>query len=151
MQQAHPCIACLSVLGTRLSKVKSCELIPGRTCTGLRTCQFKQKMQKYADTRHVIYIMHNTVQCRSASNEESAGAYTPNRSRIEKMATNISTKMATKMATVPQFSSLGGKTGLQRADMPNQKTSLTAPTRNKVWTTWLQYPVQRTSSTRPSE
>ena len=79
--------------------------------------------------------MHNTVQCRSASNEESAGAYTPNRSRIEKMATNISTKMATKMATVPQFSSLGGKTGLQRADMPNQKTSLTAPTRNKVWTT----------------
>ena len=68
--------------------------------------------------------MHNTVQCRSASNEESAGAYTPNRSRIEKMATNISTKMATKMATVPQFSPLGGKTG-----------SLTAPTRNKVWTT----------------
>ena len=60
-------------------------------------------MQKYADTRHVIYIMHNTVQCCSASNEESAGAYTPNRSRIEKMATNISTKMATKMATVPQF------------------------------------------------
>ena len=49
------------------------------------------------------YILRNTVQCRSASNEESAGAYTPNRSRIEKMATNISTKMATKMATVPQF------------------------------------------------
>jgi hypothetical protein len=50
------------------------------------------------------------------------------------MATNISTKMATQMATVPQLSPLGGKTGLQRADMPNQKTSLTAPTRNKVRT-----------------
>ena len=64
MQQAHPCTACLSVLGTRLSKVKSCELIPGRTCTGLRTCQFKQKMQKYADTRHVITlcnaVLHQT-------------------------------------------------------------------------------------------
>ena len=37
------------------------------------------------------------------------------------MATNISTKMATQMATVPQLSPLGGKIGLQRADMPNQK------------------------------
>ena len=74
----------------------------------------------------------NTVQCRSASNEESAGAQTPNRSRIEKITTNISTKMATKMATVPPFSPLGGKTGLQRADVPNQKKSLAAPTHNKV-------------------
>lgn len=77
MQQAHPCIACLSVLGTRLSKVKSCELIPGRTCTGLRTCQFKQKMQKYADTRHVIYILCITL-CNAVLHQtKKVQAHTP--------------------------------------------------------------------------
>ena len=80
----------------------------------------------YAEiTRHVISCdIYYVALCNAVLHQtKKVQAHRPQIDRIEKMAANISTKMATKMATVPQLFSIGrqDRTSKSRHAEPKNK------------------------------